>query len=172
MLFPLYSEFWKFIIINLAVGIFFLLLILLGAQWAISIWKLIPFFASGKHAITVDLNVVSQTWAENQMKTCGVHLDGTLFLPVQGRTPRVPVKAAKGSRAERSQASSFIRVRSKQANYKSGSCGYLCIALGSGGTLLWGQEEPSVCLLLISLFRLTICFSSLSILVTFKRFSA
>ena len=37
-----------------------------------------------------------------------MHLDGTLFLPAQGRTPRVPVKAAKGSRAQRSQASSFI----------------------------------------------------------------
>ena len=53
--------------------------------------------------------VVSRTQAENQMEMCGVHLDGTLFLPAQGRTPRVPVKAAKGSRAERSQASSFIR---------------------------------------------------------------
>ena len=49
------------------------------------------------------------------MATCGVHLDGTLFLPAQGRTPRVPVKAAKGSRAERLQASSFIGTRSKQA---------------------------------------------------------
>ena len=55
------------------------------------------------------LTVVSRTRAENQMETCGVHLDGTLFLPAQGRTPRVPDKAAKGSRAERSQASSFIR---------------------------------------------------------------
>ena len=52
--------------------------------------------------------VVSRTRADNQMETCGVHLDGTLFLPAQGRTPRVPVKAAKGSRAERLQASSFI----------------------------------------------------------------
>ena len=79
--------------------------------------------------------VVSRTRAENQMETCGVHLDGTLFLPAQGRTPRVPVKAAKGSHAKRSQASSFIGARSKQASYKSGSCGYLCIALGSGGTI-------------------------------------
>ena len=38
-----------------------------------------------------------------------------LFLPAKGRTPRVPVKAAKGSRAERLQASSFIRARSKRA---------------------------------------------------------
>ena len=38
------------------------------------------------------------------------------FLPAQGRTPRVPIKAAKGSRAERSQASPFIRARSKQAS--------------------------------------------------------
>ena len=60
--------------------------------------------------------VVSRTRAENQMETCGVHLDGTLFLPAQGRTPRVPVKAAKGSRPERSQASSFISTRSKQAS--------------------------------------------------------
>ena len=81
------------------------------------------------------------------METCGVHLGGTLFLPAQGRTPRVPVKAAKGSCAERSQASSFIYARSKQASYRSGSCGYLCIALGSGGTF--------ACLLLISLFQLT-----------------
>ena len=80
-------------------------------------------------------------------------------------------RAADESRAERSQASSFIHARSKQASYKSGSCGYLCIALSSGGVLLWVQEELSVCLLLISLFRM-ICFSSLSILVTFKRFSA
>ena len=59
--------------------------------------------------------VVSRTQAENQMETCGVNLDGTLFLPAQGRTPRVPIKAAKGSRAERSQASSFIlREASKQ----------------------------------------------------------
>ena len=43
--------------------------------------------------------VVSRTRAENQMETCGVHLDGTLVLPAQGRTPRVPVKTAKGSRA-------------------------------------------------------------------------
>ena len=40
-----------------------------------------------------------------------MHLDGTLFLPVQGRTPRVPVKAAKGSLAERFQASSFMRAK-------------------------------------------------------------
>ena len=60
-------------------------------------------------------NVVSRTRAENQIETCGVHLDGTLFLPAQGRTPRVPVQAAKGSRAERSQASSFICTQSKQA---------------------------------------------------------
>ena len=54
---------------------------------------------------------------KNQMETCGVHLDGTLFLPVQGRTPRVPVKAAKGSRTEPLQASSFMRASeaSKQA---------------------------------------------------------
>ena len=57
------------------------------------------------HHIT---DVVSRTRAENQMETCGVHLDGTLFLPVQGRTPRLPVKAAKGSSAKRLQASSFI----------------------------------------------------------------
>ena len=54
-------------------------------------------------AVLVDLYkfpiVVSRTRAENQMETCGVHLGGTLFLPAQGRTPRVPVKAAKGSRA-------------------------------------------------------------------------
>ena len=43
-----------------------------------------------------------------------MQIDGTLFLTVQGRTPRVPVKAAKGSRAERSQASSFIGLQSKQ----------------------------------------------------------
>ena len=55
--------------------------------------------------------VVSWTRAENQMETCGVHLDGTLFLPVQGRTPRVPVKAAKGSSAKRLQASSFMRAK-------------------------------------------------------------
>ena len=30
------------------------------------------------------LFVVSRTRAENQMETCGVHLDGTLFLPAQG----------------------------------------------------------------------------------------
>ena len=110
------------------------------------------------------IGVVSRTRAENQMETCGVHLDGTLFLPAQGRTPRVPVKAAKGSCAERSQASSFIHARSKQASYRSGSCSYLCIALGSGGTF--------ACLLLISLFQLTLFlflihsrgFSSLSIL--------
>ena len=59
--------------------------------------------------------VVSRTRAENQMETCGVQIDGTLFLPAQERTPRVPVKAAKGSRAKRSQASSFIGARSKQA---------------------------------------------------------
>ena len=47
------------------------------------------------------MSVVSRTRAENQMETCGVHLDGTLFLPAQGRTPGVPVKAAKRSHAER-----------------------------------------------------------------------
>ena len=58
--------------------------------------------------------VVSQTRAENQMETCGVHLDGTLFfLPVQGRTPRVPVKAAKGSHAKHRLA--LLYSRSKQA---------------------------------------------------------
>ena len=61
------------------------------------------------HSNLIPTTVVSRTRAENQMETCGVHLDGTLFLPAQGRTPRVPVKAAKGSRTERSQASSFIR---------------------------------------------------------------
>ena len=50
------------------------------------------------------------------MKTCGVHLDGTLFLPAQGRTPRVPVKAAKGSRAEPHRlALLYARAASKQA---------------------------------------------------------
>ena len=56
----------------------------------------------------MSVTVVSQTRAENQMETYGVQIDGTLFLPAQGRTPRVPVKASKGSGAERSQASSFI----------------------------------------------------------------
>ena len=61
-------------------------------------------------------SVVSQMRAENQIETCGVHLDGTLFLPAQGRTPRVPVKAAKASLAKRSQTSSFIeREASEQA---------------------------------------------------------
>ena len=64
--------------------------------------------------------VVSRTQAENQMETCGVHLDGTLFLPAQGRTPRVPVKAAKGSRPERSQASSFIRGEASKQVTKAG----------------------------------------------------
>ena len=67
------------------------------------------------------------------------------FLPAQGQTPRVPVKAAKGSRGEPSQASSFICVRSKQASYRSGSCGYFCIALGSGGTFALGSGE-TICL--------------------------
>ena len=102
-------------------------------------------------AVLVDLYkfpiVVSRTRAENQMETCGVHLGGTLFLPAQGQTPRVPVKAAKGSCAERSQTSSFIHAGSKQASYKSGSFSYLCIALGSGGTF--------ACLLFIR----TICLS-------------
>ena len=74
-----------------------------------------------------------------------MHLDGTLFLPAQGRTPRVPVKAAKGSRAECLQASSFIRAQSKQASYRRGSCGYLCIALGSGGTFALGSGG-TICL--------------------------
>ena len=68
-----------------------------------------------------DNAVVSRTRAENQMETCGVQIDGTLFLTAQGRTPRVPVKAAKGSRTERLQASSFIHARSKQASYRSRS---------------------------------------------------
>ena len=85
-----------------------------------------------------------------------------LFLPAKGRTPRVPVKAAKGSGAERLQASSFIRERTKQASYRSGSCGYLCIGLGSGGTLLWGLEELFVCLLLIR----TICLSPVDKLIS------
>ena len=42
------------------------------------------------------------------------------FLPAQGRTPRVPVKAAKGSRAERSQASSFIRAKQASKLQKRG----------------------------------------------------
>ena len=74
-----------------------------------------------------------------------MHLGGTLFLPAQGRTPRVPVKAAKGSHAKRSQASSFIGMRSKQASYRGGSCGYLCIALGSGGTFALGSGG-TICL--------------------------
>ena len=41
----------------------------------------------------------------------------------------------------------------KQASYKSGSCGYLCIALGSGGTF--------ACLLLIR----TICLSPVDKLI-------
>ena len=83
-----------------------------------------------------------------------MQIGGTLFLPAQGRTPRVPVKAAKGSHAKRSQASSFIGARSKQASYKIGSCGYLCIGLGSGGTF--------ACLLLIR----TICLSPVDKLIS------
>ena len=49
-----------------------------------------------------------------------MHLDGTLVLPAQGRTPRVPVKTAKGSRAERSQASSFIRGEASKQVTKAG----------------------------------------------------
>ena len=45
-----------------------------------------------------------------------MHLGGTLFLPAQGRTPRVPVKAAKGS----SQASSFIRREASKQVTKAG----------------------------------------------------
>ena len=45
-----------------------------------------------------------------------MHLDGTLFLPAQGRTPRVPVKAAKGS----SQASYFIRREASKQVTKAG----------------------------------------------------
>ena len=105
--------------------------------------------------------VVSRMQAENQMETCGVHLDGTLFLPARGQTPRVPVKAAKGSRPERLQASSFICSRSKQASYRSGSCGYFCIALGSGGTFALGSGE-TICLLLIR----TICLSPVDKLIS------
>ena len=122
--------------------------ILVGtSDWIISIdlFSSLQILSPACWNLLLSISVVSQTRAENQMETCGVHLDGTLFLPAQGRTPRVPVKAAKGSCAERSQASSFIGA--KQASYKSGSCGYLCIALGSGGTF--------ACLLLISLFQLT-----------------
>ena len=64
--------------------------------------------------------------AENQREMCGVHLDGTLFLPAQGRTPRVPVKAAKGSRAKRLQASSFIRA--KQARKQATKAGVAVIS--------------------------------------------
>ena len=55
-----------------------------------------------------------------------MHLDGTLFLPAQGRTPRVPVKAAKGSRAKRLQASSFIRA--KQARKQATKAGVAVIS--------------------------------------------
>ena len=71
-------------------------------------------------------------------------------------------RAANESPAERSQASSFIHARSKQASYKSGSCCYLCIALRSGGILLWVQEELSVCLLLIG----TICLPPVDKLIS------
>ena len=49
-----------------------------------------------------------------------MHLGGTLFLPAQGRTPRVPVKAAKGSHAESSQASSFIGQEANKQVTKAG----------------------------------------------------
>ena len=49
-----------------------------------------------------------------------MHLDGTLFLPAQGQTPRVPVKAAKGSRTERLQTSSFIRAKQASKLQKRG----------------------------------------------------
>ena len=71
-------------------------------------------------------------------------------------------RAADESHPERSQASPFIHGRSKQASYKSGSCCYLCIALGSGRILLWVQEELSVCLLLIR----TICLSPVDKLIS------
>ena len=66
------------------------------------------------------LGVVSRTRAENQMETCGVHLGGTLFLPAQGRTARVPVKAAKGSCAQHLQARSFIAREASQQVTKAG----------------------------------------------------
>ena len=61
----------------------------------------------------MSVTVVSQTRAENQMETYGVQIDGTLFLPAQGRTPRVPVKAAKGSHAKHRLA--LLYSQSKQA---------------------------------------------------------
>ena len=57
----------------------------------------------------------------------------------------MPVKAAKGSRADSSQASSFIGAGMKQASYKSRSCSYLCIALVSGGTFALGSGG-TICL--------------------------
>ena len=91
-----------------------------------------------------DNAVVSRTRAENQMEMCGVQIDGTLFLTAQGRTPRVPVKAAKGSRRNAYRLA-LLYSRSKEASYKSGSCGYLCIALGSGGTFALGSGG-TICL--------------------------
>ena len=91
-----------------------------------------------------------------------MHLDGTLFLPVQGRTPRVPVKAAKGSQAECLQASSFIHTRSKQASYRMGVAVISAYLWSQEEPLLWGQEELSVCLLLIR----TICLSPVDKLIS------
>ena len=79
--------------------------------------------------------VVSRTRAENQMETCGVHLDGTLFFYLRrGELPGCPLRLQRGV-APNAHRLALYTVRSKQASYKSGSCGYLCIALGSGGTI-------------------------------------
>ena len=73
--------------------------ILVGtSDWIISIdlFSSLQILSPACWNLLLSISVVSHTRAENQMETCGVHLDGTLFLPEQGRTPRVPVKAAKG----------------------------------------------------------------------------
>ena len=69
------------------------------ASWAIYCSKGVSF-----------LDRLLQVVGHNSFFFFFLHLDGTLFLPAQGRTPRVPVKAAKGSRTEPLQASSFMRV--------------------------------------------------------------
>ena len=68
------------------------------------------------------------------------------FYLCRGELPGCPLRLQRGVSPNAHRLA--LLQSAKQASYGSGSCGYLCIALGSGGTF--------ACLLLISLFRLTL----------------
>ena len=52
----------------------------------------------------------------------------------RGELPGCPLRLQRGV-TPKAYRLALLYARNKQASYKSGSCSYLCLALGSGGTI-------------------------------------